>query len=286
MGTISKAMSKVAPQNTSAPEQEPQISADSQPKPSPTSEKKIQVDTSLFTDTQEGKIEDWDPRLKKVAQNPSLIAEEIRRVRNKILHPTNGKKIRSVLITSAIPGEGKSFICANLGISTALGVEKNAILVDCDLRRPTLAPMFGIENDTGLVNHLHWGTDLTQLIRKTGQDKLSVLPSGLPPANPSELLDSTKMTTLIDELSERYEDRLLFLDSPPMQIAAETAILAEHVDAVIVIVRWGHATQEQAQELVKTIGKDKILGIIFNAFETNVIESRFQKIKGQDKYYK
>jgi len=284
MGTISKAMNKVAPQNEAKADQ-PAPTQGHSPSTPHAKKDKVHIDSNLIADVQEGNIEAWDERLKKVAMNPALIAEEIRRIRNKILHPPSNKKIRSILITSAIPGEGKSFICANLGISTALGVEKNAILVDSDLRRPTLAPMFGLKNDLGLVNYLYSGVDLSQLIRKTGQPKLSLIPSGPPPANPSELLDSTRMTGLIDELSQRYEDRLLFLDSPPMQIAAETALLADYVDAVIVVVRWGHATEDQVKELTSAIGKEKILGIVFNAFETNIIESRFQKIKGQEKYY-
>lgn len=282
MGTISKAMNKATSQANASHTSLPEDATTTPPHPE---KQKITVDSSLFADVQEGNIDNWDERLKQVSQNPALIAEEIRLIRNKILYPESGKRIRSILITSAIPGEGKSFICANLGISTALGVERNAILVDCDLRQPTLATMFGISNDTGLVNHLHSGTDLVQLIRKTGQDKLSILPSGTPPANPSELLDTSRMTSLIKELKERYDDRLLFLDSPPMQIAAETAVLAKHVDGVIIIVRWGHSTESQVQQLAATIGQDKIIGIVFNAFETNIVESRLQKIKGQEKYY-
>ena len=284
MGTISKAMHKATSQTSQTTDKDREDPRNPSPE-SPSSHPSVQVDTSLFTDIEEGHIDNWDERLKKVALNPSLIAEEIRRIRNKIFHPTENKTIRSILIASAIPGEGKSFVCANLGISTALGVEKNAILVDCDLRRPTLATIFGLTNDTGLVNYLHSGTDLSELIKKTGQDKLSLIASGPPPANPSELLDSSKMANLINELSKRYEDRLLFLDSPPVQIAAETAVLAEHVDAVIVVVRWGYSNQDQVKQLVETIGKEKILGIIFNAYETNIIESRLQKVKGQNKYY-
>ncbi len=93
------------------------------------------------------------------------------------------------------------------------------------------------------------------------------------------------MTSLIEELSKRYDDRILFLDSPPMQLAAETTLLAKHVDAVVVVVRWGYSNQEQLRELTTAIGKNKILGIIFNAFEANIVESRLQKIKGQEKYY-
>ncbi len=247
---------------------------------------KIPVQSFLdINDEKEVSIDDWDERLVEVISNSPLVTEGIRRLRSKILHPVDNKPIRSVLVTSATPGEGKSFICANLGVSMAQGIEKHALMVDCDLRRPTMAKLFGVSNDTGLINYLSSGEDLHRLIKKTGQAKLSLLPSGPPPVNPSELLDSSKMVSMIDELSERYSDRLIFLDSPPHQAAAETAVLAKHVDGVVVVVRWGHSSRELIKELVETIGKEKIIGVVFNAFHTNAIENRLQKIKGYGGYY-
>ena len=286
MGTFSKAMDKATPQNNPNPENPSSPSLPPASQPVPSNKQNVKIDSSLFSEEQTGRMEKWDERLKKIALDSSFVTEEIRRLRNKILHPDNHQTIRSVLITSALPGEGKSFICANLGISTALGIEKNSLLVDCDLRCPTLASLFGLNNETGLVNHLQSRTDLAQLIKKTGQPKLSILPSGPSPVNPSELLDSSKMVNLINELTQRYQDRLLFLDSPPMQAAAETAVLAQHVDTVILVVRWGYSPKEQVKKAIDTIGKDKILGIVFNAFETNIIEEKYQKIKNYKNYYK
>ena len=243
---------------------------------------------NLFNEetTKETTIEDWDERLIHVTTSSPLVTEGIRRLRNKILHPGSDRKIKSILVTSALPNEGKSFICANLGINMAQGIDTHALIVDCDLRRPSMADLFGTPNNKGLVDHLTANTDLSRLIRKTGQDKLSLLTSGPPPVNPAEVLGSERMTTLIDEMVERYKDRLIIFDSPPMQAAAETAVLAKHVDAVLVVVRWGYASRDLVQQLVEAIGKEKVLGVVFNAFQVNSVEKKLQKMKGYEGYYK
>jgi len=193
--------------------------------------------------------------------------------------------VRSVLVTSAVPGEGKSFICANLGVTLAHGVEQSALLIECDLRRPSLAQqLFGITSNTGLSTYLQGEVDLGSLIRPTGSPKLSLLPSGPPPTNPAELLDSHKMATMLEELVYHYPNHYILLDSPPVQGAAEVAVLSQYVDAVIVVVRWGKAGREQIRQLINTVGREKVLGIVFNAFELNALESTLLS-KGYYGYY-
>ncbi len=227
----------------------------------------------------------WDERLQMATLSPG-ITESFRRLRAQILHPTQGSSPRTIMVTSSIPAEGKSFVCANLGVAFAHGLEQHALIIDCDLRRPSLSQLFGLNNDRGLSNYLQKDTDLFTLIKKTALDKLSVIPSGPPPANPSELLGSDKMRLLIDEMVQRYPDRYIFFDSPPMHAASETSVLAKHVDGIILVVRWGKSGREQVRQLVQAIGREKIIGIVFNAFEKNSLEQKFDSYsKSYDYYY-
>lgn len=227
----------------------------------------------------------WDARLAAALEDFPGVAESFRRLRARILHPADGQPPRSILVTSASPAEGKSFVCANLGVIMAQGVGQHVLMVDCDLRRPGLARFFGIESQgSGLVDHLRMGEDLTSLIHKTGLDRLSLIPAGTPPENPSELLASQGMSNLLKEVVSRYDDRFIILDSPPAQAASETAVLAQHVDKVILVVRWGESGREQVKKIAEQIGREKILGVVFNAFEMNILDKRLQG-EGYYKYY-
>lgn len=219
-------------------------------------------------------LKGWDERLIAVNDSFSEVAENFRRIRTHILHPAQGKPPRSILVTSASPQEGKSFVSANLGIILAQGVENHALLVDCDLRRPNLSRMFGIAGDKGVSDYLLDGTDLGQLIVKTTLQKLSLLPSGKIPVNPAEILGSQKMVSMIQEVVSRYHDRFVIFDSAPVLAASETAVLAKQVDAVVLVVRWGGAARQQVLQLVEAIDRQKIIGVVFNAFQMSEIESK------------
>jgi len=232
-------------------------------------------------------IRGWDERLEGINSGINPLAENFRTLRTRILHPVAGPPPRSLLITSASPAEGKSFVCANLGIAIAQGVEQYALMVDCDLRRPALGQLFGLPNDRGLVDHLANGEDLANLILKTGVYKLSLIPGGTPPDNPSELLDSERMVALVDELVARYQDRLILLDSPPLQAASETAVLARHVDGVVLVARWGGGRKEHIKALVDTIGREKIVGVVFNGVRTTALDTKiFGYTDYQSNYYR
>jgi exopolysaccharide/PEP-CTERM locus tyrosine autokinase len=214
------------------------------------------------------------------------VAESIRTLRTRILHPSSGRVPRSLLVTSASPGEGKSFVCANLGISLAQGVDDYCLLVDCDLRRPAQHILFGLSNKAGLVDYLQHKKKVSELLVPSGIDKLSILPAGPRSINPAELVGSSSMTGLVDELAKRYDDRIVILDSPPLNAASETAILARHVDGVVLVVRHGSSRREHVRALVDTIGRDKIVGVVFNAYTSNMLDSKvFGYYDYQHAYY-
>jgi len=233
-------------------------------------------------DPQEAMPGSWDERLIRSTMVTGPAAESFRTLRSRILHPSTGIVPKSLLITSAIPGEGKSFVCANLGVALAQGVDQYCLMVDCDLRKPSLHHLFGLSPSAGLVNYLRDKEELPSLLLPTGIETLSLLPAGPPPVNPSELLGSGSMARLIEELESRYDDRIILLDSPPVQAASETAVLARHVDGVVLVVRWGGSRREHLHKLVELIGPERIVGVVFNAFESNILDS---KIFGSYEYY-
>jgi len=229
----------------------------------------------------------WDERL-QISINPTLpIFESFRRLRVRLLY--SEKQPKTLLITSVMPSEGKGFVCANLGIALSQDMERQALMLDCDFRRPSLSHFFGVSNEIGLVDYLQDNVDLSFLLRETGQPELSLLPSGKPPKNPSELLGSSKMAALIDELSERYRDRILLIDSPPSIVASETNVLANYTDGLILVVRHGVSKKEQVRKFVDSVGPEKILGVVYNACpEDKFSEFLYKKMKpvySRYKYY-
>jgi len=212
-------------------------------------------------------------------KNPqSFEAEQFKILRTNLLFPESRKTPRSVMVTSAVPGEGKSFVAANLAVSVARHVNWNVLLIDCDLRRPSIHRRFGFENVSGLSDYLTDGTALSQLLLRTEIKNLTILPAGKPPDNPSELLSSERMAALLEEVAARYDDRLIIIDSPPPRLTAESGALARYVDGILVVVKYGSTPKNSVTELIDKLGKNKIIGAVVNNFEAGA--SRYQK-----KYY-
>ena len=288
MGKVSRALNKAesgftpddSPLLTSDNEDAVSVSVTAEPieRKSPASEPALHPQPA-------GSIENWDERLLSATESLSGIAESFRKLRTLILHPENDKPARSIMILSAEPQEGKSFVCANLGVSIANDVGRKSLLIDCDLRRPTLHNLFGLKCAKGLVDHLKGREeDVSSLIFATGLPNLSIMPAGLPPDNPSELISSKRMSRLIKELTNGYDDRLILLDSPPFQAASEAVILSQLAEKIILVVRWGKAGREVIKKMAETVGPGKIVGVVFNAFEMNILDKKMQGV-GYHNYY-
>ena len=217
----------------------------------------------------------WDDRLVQANSFSGEVAESFRLLRSKILMPSEGRPTpKTIMVTSVLPREGKSFVSANLGISLAQGVDHYSLLVDCDLRLPTLASLFGMSSTRGLTDYLKHKTEIATLIRRTSMDKLSILASGVPPVNPAELLGSERMHGLVCELAARYPDRFVIFDSPPLKVASESMVLAREVDGVVLVVRQGVSSRVLIEQAIEDIGKQKIIGVVFNGYKSNIVTSR------------
>jgi capsular exopolysaccharide synthesis family protein len=197
----------------------------------------------------------------------SFESEQFKILRTNLLYPISGTPPRSVLVTSVNPGDGKSFIAANLAVSVALNINRHVLLLDCDLRKPTIHRQFGLGNVPGLSEYLTQGVLLPSLLVQTKIERLTILPGGSPPPNPSELLSSDRMSALLEEVTSRYKDRLIIIDSPPPTMTAETGVLARMVEGIILVARFSKTDRNELKSLVELLGKEKIVGSVLNCFD-------------------
>ncbi|BBO88605.1 CpsD/CapB family tyrosine-protein kinase [Desulfosarcina ovata] len=227
-----------------------------------------------------------DPHLVAYHDPNGVEAEIFKILRTNILFPKTGTPPRSIMVTSAIPGDGKSFVAANLAISIAQGIEEHVLLMDCDMRRSSIHTRFGFdERVPGLSDYLANKIPLESLLQKTVVDKLTLLPGGTQPPNPSELLSSQAMKSLLKEAKSRYSDRYIIVDSPPPQLTAETAALANYVDGIIIVVRYASTPKDMIRELLEKLGKDKVLGVVMNGYRVPTTERYgYGKYKKYKKY--
>ena len=225
-----------------------------------------------------------DPHLVTYHDPASVEAEIFKILRNNILFPKTGEPPVSIMVTSAIPGDGKSFVAANLAISIAQGIEEHVLLMDCDMRRSSIHRKFGFgDNVPGLSEHLSKGVELPSLLRKTVVDKLTILPGGSTPDNPSELLSSQAMKLLLKQARNRYSDRYIIIDSPPPQLTAETTALANYVDGIILVLRYASTPKDLIKDLLEKLGREKMIGVVMNGYRVPTTErygyGRYKKYK-------
>ena len=197
----------------------------------------------------------------------SIESEMFKILRGNILFPKTGTPPKSIMITSAVPGEGKSFVAANLAVSIAQNINEHVLLMDCDIRQSGIHKLLGLADVKGLTEYLRGEIGEEQIFRRTEMEKLTVLPGGQSPHNPAELLSSQKMSSLLVEVKDRYEDRYIIIDSPPPQLTAETSAIARQVDGVILVIKYGSTPKDMVADLVDIIGRDKILGCVLNWFD-------------------
>jgi capsular exopolysaccharide synthesis family protein len=207
-------------------------------------------------------------------------ADLFRMLRTRILFPQSGRPPRTILVTSALAEEGKSFVAANLAVNIAKNVDEHVLLVDADLRKPSICGRFGFNGVRGLSEYLSAGVPLPDLLLRTRVQKLTLLASGAPPANPSELISSGRMSALVGELRERYKDRYILIDSPPPMVAPETAALAQWVDGILVVARYGSTPLGLVEDLIAQLDREKIIGAVINR-----IPSRDFQRYAYKKYY-
>lgn len=170
-----------------------------------------------------------------------------------------------IMVTGVGPGSGASFTAVNLAAAFALDTAKTALLVDCNIHRPFLHKLAVDRTAGGLTDYLAGlKTDVAEIIQPTGIERLRVIPAGAHAHTGVEYFSMDKMKRLIHSLRERYSDRQIILDCPPMARSADAQLLMELSDYALVVVPYGGATESQLQTALKLIEARKLLGVIVN----------------------
>jgi capsular exopolysaccharide synthesis family protein len=210
-----------------------------------------------------------------VADPRSPVSEAYRTLRTNLDFSSLDKPIKTMLVTSAGPEEGKSTVLANLAVTTAQA-GRRVILVDCDLRRPTLHSIFNLKNDVGLTTMVVDDAAMeSPPLRDTGVEGLQLVSSGPLPPNPSELLGSRRMEEIIAALLERAD--VVLFDAPPVVAVTDAAVLATKVDGVLLVVNAGGTKRDYARTAKARLEKvnANLLGAVLNNVRFDVSLHRY-----------
>lgn len=200
----------------------------------------------------------------------SALAEEYRMIKRPLLANAFGtnpvKNGNLIMVTSSLPGEGKTFTAINLAISIAMELDRTVLLVDADVAHPRMPEYLGFRAEHGLLDILRQDArDLSNMILRTNIDKLSILPAGRTYARATELLASEAMDRLIADLSNRYPDRLVLFDSPPLLATSEANVLASHMGQIVMVAEADKTPKNALREaLTRLEGACDVVGMVLN----------------------
>ena len=192
----------------------------------------------------------------------SHAAEQYRQLRTRLAHAEGASNLRTVLVTSPQKGEGKSVTSANLALTMAQELQRRVVIVEADLRKPSMQQLFGLPPGPGLTDYLSGAAELKDVLRFLPDHNLTVLHAGSTATNPAELLGSTAMRRLLDTLRTRF-DRVI-LDTPPVLPLADVAVLAPLVDGALMVVRAGVTPKPAIENALRAFDSSRLLGIVLN----------------------
>lgn len=202
---------------------------------------------------------------------PTQLAEEYRQIKRPLLmnafpEGDNGiERSNLVLVTSSVPGEGKTFTAVNLAMSIATEREKTVLLVDADVAKPSVSRVLGIKAEKGLIDMLEDPSiQFSEVLIRTDVPKFSILPAGRLHRHSTELLASDRMRQLTKEMSERYSDRIIIFDSPPLMAATQGSVLADLVGQVVMVVESDSTPQYIVKEAIRKLSNCEVVGCVLN----------------------
>ncbi|NOT12192.1 MAG: tyrosine-protein kinase family protein [Methylococcaceae bacterium] len=202
--------------------------------------------------------------------------EEFRNIKHPLVSNAFGKgnngiqRANLILVTSSLPGEGKTFTAINLALSIANERDKKVLLIDADVARPSVSNTLGIKGSPGLIEYLE-GQDVkfADIVHKTNMPGLRVIPAGKQHKHSTELLSSNRMVMLAEELSKRYPDRIVIFDSPPLLAATQAEVLAKLVGQIVLVIEAERTLQSMVMESVEKLASCDVVLAVFNKTQTS-----------------
>jgi len=200
----------------------------------------------------------------------SVLAEELRAIKRPLLANVENtttpiRKANLIMVTSALPQEGKSFTAINLAIAIAMELDRTVLLVDADVARPSVLPKLGIPEQVGLLDVLRGKyKSVGDVLLRTNIDKLTILPAGTHDAQATELLASQAMERLLNEISMRYSNRVVIFDAPPLLVTSEARVLATGMGQIVFVVKAEETPKAAVQEALATIENCEIKMMVLN----------------------
>ncbi|TDI76106.1 MAG: tyrosine-protein kinase family protein [Betaproteobacteria bacterium] len=213
----------------------------------------------------------------------TAITEQFRVIKRPLLMNSFNKEVKNgnlIMVSSSLAGEGKSFCAVNLAMSIAMEMDHTVLLVDADVTRPMIPKILGLGTDKGLLDVLlDDKLDMTEVLIKTNIEKLSVLTAGRPQPNANELLASQSMGLLLKEFVQRYEDRIIIFDSPPLLQTSEARVLANQMGQIVLVVEAEKTTQQTVREALRQIETCEIVTLIYNKAKSFVNQDLYVAYK-------
>lgn len=185
-------------------------------------------------------------------------------LRTQVLHKMEENSWKTIAVVSPNPASGKTFVAINLAISIAQQPQKTAILLDLDLRRPKVANYLGLNVAQSMNDYLQGSAKLEDLMISPSISRLVVVPTMRPVAKSSEILSSSKVINLIQELRDRYESRIVIFDAPPILNSDDAMVLLPQVDCFLLVIANGMSTKSEIEEAMHYLPQEKLLGVVFN----------------------
>jgi len=195
---------------------------------------------------------------------PCAFTEAFKILSTQVSHKLREHHWTTLAVTSAHEGEGKTLVSINLAISLAMKFQQTALLVEADLRQPSVHDYFGLQPQPGLSDYLTADTPIEQLLIHPGIPRFVVLPAGTPQLHSSEMLAARKMSELVEELKRRYASRIVVFDLPPMLVSADVLAFSPHIEAALLVVEEGKTQRDDIRRAAELLGSTHLIGSVLN----------------------